>query len=78
MSNQRRMSDTNMFNRFWYGSLKRGAMTPGPVPTNLSNSMEASFSAGCRNRRWQSDSVSVDERRDLSDYDSRSVNGGKD
>lgn len=73
MSDQRRLSDTNMFNRLW--SLKRGAMTPGPAPT--SNQLHNSFTAGCRNRRWQSDSVSVDERRDFSDNDSRSVNGGK-
>ena len=46
---QRRMSDTNVFNKFAY---KRGAMTPGPGTSSGSNTLPLS----ARSRRWTSGS----------------------
>lgn len=46
---QRRMSDTNVFNKFMN---KRGAMTPGPGSSSGSNTLPLS----ARGRRWTSGS----------------------
>uniref|UniRef100_A0A915CYF2 Uncharacterized protein n=1 Tax=Ditylenchus dipsaci TaxID=166011 RepID=A0A915CYF2_9BILA len=70
-SNQRRMSDTNLFNRLIPGLSKRTAMTPGPNPPPC---VTPTLQAGARNRRWQSDS----ENMNASDFDARSVSGGED
>lgn len=69
-----------MFNRLWYGSLKRPtAMTPGaggPNPMAVPPPcVTPTFQPGYRTRRWQSDSDNVNHR-ESSEYDARSVNGG--
>uniref|UniRef100_A0A914R533 Uncharacterized protein n=1 Tax=Panagrolaimus davidi TaxID=227884 RepID=A0A914R533_9BILA len=70
-NNQRRMSDTNLFNRFIFGG-KKTAMTPGA--NNLSSLVTPCSGTlpGGRNRRWQSDSESFAGDSDL---DVRSTNG---
>lgn len=73
-SNQRRMSDTNLFNRFLFGSKQKGAMTPGP--SMLSSSLATPSSAtlpGARSRRWQSDSDNFGQDGDFDD--NRSTTG---
>ncbi|KAH7696583.1 Protein C16E9.2 a, partial [Aphelenchoides avenae] len=66
-ANTRRMSDTNLFNR-WTNSLsRRPVMTPGPQPCAT-----PTFQPAARNRRWQSDSDNVNQDSDL---EVRSVTG---
>ena len=72
-NNQRRMSDTNLFNRLLFGNKQRGAVTPGP--SMLSSSLATPCTGtlpGPRSRRWQSDS---DNFAQDSDFDSRSTTG---
>lgn len=71
INNQRRMSDTNLFNRFLFGNKQRGAMTPG---ANMLSSFNVPGAAATlpaqRSRRWQSDS---DNFAHDSDFDERST-----
>lgn len=69
LSNQRRMSDTNIFNRLLQGN-RRGAMTPGPNPQPSTTPTPSS-----RNRRWQSD---ADNANHFSDFDAKSITGAED
>ena len=72
-NNQRRMSDTNLFNRLIFGGKQRGAVTPGPsmLSTSLATPCTGTL-PGPRSRRWQSDS---DNFAPDSDFDSRSTSG---
>uniref|UniRef100_A0A7E4UZK9 C2 domain-containing protein n=1 Tax=Panagrellus redivivus TaxID=6233 RepID=A0A7E4UZK9_PANRE len=72
-NNQRRMSDTNLFNRFIWGGSKRTAMTPGANMTSSTIATPGTSTLPApRNRRWQSDSESFAGDADL---DIRSTNG---
>lgn len=66
MSNQRRMSDTNVFNRLLQGN-RRSAMTPGPNPQPSTTPTPSS-----RNQRWQSDAENVNH---FSDFDAKNIAG---
>uniref|UniRef100_A0A914YRJ3 Uncharacterized protein n=1 Tax=Panagrolaimus superbus TaxID=310955 RepID=A0A914YRJ3_9BILA len=70
-NNQRRMSDTNLFNRFIFGG-KKTAMTPGANNLSSLTTPCSGTLPGARNRRWQSDSESFAGDSDL---DVRSANG---
>ncbi|KAI1732098.1 hypothetical protein Ddc_00950 [Ditylenchus destructor] len=66
LSNQRRMSDTNIFNRLLQGN-RRSAMTPGPNPQTSTTPTPSS-----RNQRWQSDAENANH---FSDFDAKSITG---